>query len=130
MVQYLNEVKTLVDQIAAAGGHIEEEDIILYILRGLPQNYQSFKTSIRTMTQPLNLDQLYSFLITEEIHMANDLPNLAPADTFNTALFSTRGRGRRSRGRSYNNANTTKEATGPIPTCQICLKKGNTATDC
>ncbi|KAI0511276.1 hypothetical protein KFK09_011901 [Dendrobium nobile] len=56
MVQYLNEVKTLVDQISAAGGHIEEEDIILYILHGLPPHYQSFKTSIRTITQPLNLD--------------------------------------------------------------------------
>ncbi|PKU77855.1 Retrovirus-related Pol polyprotein from transposon TNT 1-94 [Dendrobium catenatum] len=130
MVQYLNDVKTIVDQIAAAGGHIEEEDIILYILRGLPPHYQSFKTSIRTMTQPLNLDQLYSFLISEEIHMANDLAVLAAPDASTTALFSSRGRGRRTRGRPYNNNTNQKDSTLSATTCQICLKKGHTANDC
>ncbi|KAI0528816.1 hypothetical protein KFK09_001359 [Dendrobium nobile] len=130
MVQYLNEVKTLVDQIAAAGGHIEEEDIILYILRGLPPQYQSFKTSIRTMTQPLNLDQLYSFLITEEIHMTADFANPAVTESSNTALFSNRGRGRRNRGRSYGSTHSVKESSTPAPTCQICLKRGHTANDC
>ncbi|PKU81996.1 Retrovirus-related Pol polyprotein from transposon TNT 1-94 [Dendrobium catenatum] len=120
----------LVDQISAAGGHIEEEDVILYILRGLPPTYNPFKTSIRTMTQPLNLDQLYSFLITEEIHIAAELANPAVLDTSNTVLFSSRGRGKRTRGRSYNNANTTKDSSTQLPTCQICLKRGHTATDC
>ncbi|XP_020677588.1 uncharacterized protein LOC110096148 [Dendrobium catenatum] len=129
-VQYLNEVKSLVDQIAVAGGHIDEEDTILYILRGLPPNYQSFKASIRSMTQPLNLDQLYSFLITEEIHMALNLASLAVTDTSNAVLFSSCGRGRRSRGCSYGPTNSTKESPTNAPTCQICLKKGHTANDC
>ncbi|PKU88027.1 Retrovirus-related Pol polyprotein from transposon TNT 1-94 [Dendrobium catenatum] len=120
MVQYLNDIKSLVDQIAAAGARVDEEDIILYILNGLPSTYQAFKTSIRTMTQPLNLDQLYSFLISEEIHVASDAARSAPLDNSNTALFVNRGRGRRGRGRSQ----------GTSQICQICLKKGHTATDC
>ncbi|KAI0498184.1 hypothetical protein KFK09_021425 [Dendrobium nobile] len=46
MSQYLMEIKSLVDRIAAAGSTIDQEDIILYILNGLPSSYQSFKTSI------------------------------------------------------------------------------------
>ncbi|PKU76067.1 Retrovirus-related Pol polyprotein from transposon TNT 1-94 [Dendrobium catenatum] len=130
MVQYLNEVKSLVDQISAAGGRIDEEDIILYILRGLPPSYQSFKTSIRTMTQPLNLDQLYAFLITEEIHMTSEASNIMAPDSSTMALLSNRGRGRRNRGRSYAPANVPKEQSTQVPTCQICLKRGHTATDC
>ncbi|KAI0496212.1 hypothetical protein KFK09_022521 [Dendrobium nobile] len=56
MAQYLNEVKLLVDQIEAAGYHVDFEDIILHILNGLPPAYQSFKTTIRTMTTPMSLD--------------------------------------------------------------------------
>ncbi|KAI0504979.1 hypothetical protein KFK09_015936 [Dendrobium nobile] len=35
IVQYLNEVKTLVDNIAAAGSKIDPEEIILHILNGI-----------------------------------------------------------------------------------------------
>ncbi|KAI0515851.1 hypothetical protein KFK09_008519 [Dendrobium nobile] len=45
MVQYLNEIKSLVDQIAAAGAKVDEEDIILYILNGLPGTYPQWTTT-------------------------------------------------------------------------------------
>ncbi|XP_020699913.1 uncharacterized protein LOC110112148 [Dendrobium catenatum] len=72
MAQYLTEIKKLVDQIASAGSTVDNEDIILHILNGLPSTYQSFKTSIRTMLHPISLDTLYALLISEEIHVQND----------------------------------------------------------
>ncbi|KAI0499908.1 hypothetical protein KFK09_018116 [Dendrobium nobile] len=58
MTQYLSDIKIIVDQIAAAGSSVDTEDIIHYILNGLPGSYQSFKTVIRTMLNPISLDQL------------------------------------------------------------------------
>ncbi|KAI0499725.1 hypothetical protein KFK09_017933 [Dendrobium nobile] len=75
MTQYLSEIKSLVDQIAVAGSSVDNEDVILYILKGLPTSYQSFKTSIRTMLNPISLDNLYSLLLSEEIHIMSDTAN-------------------------------------------------------
>ncbi|KAI0516541.1 hypothetical protein KFK09_009218 [Dendrobium nobile] len=69
MLQYLDQIKKLVDNIAAAGSTVDTEDIVLYILNGLPATYNSFKTAIRTSLQPINLDELYSLLSSEEINL-------------------------------------------------------------
>lgn len=39
MMRYLTEIKTIVDIIAAAGSNFDTEDIILYIINGLPSIY-------------------------------------------------------------------------------------------
>ncbi|PKU85370.1 Retrovirus-related Pol polyprotein from transposon TNT 1-94 [Dendrobium catenatum] len=147
MTQYLSNIKTIVDQISAAGAVLDTEDILLYILNGLPPSYQSFKTSIRTMLTPISLDNLYSLLLSEEINLAMDASRLSNNNNPNMALYSSRGRGARSRGRSTypilqptrnignGAANNTGNETTRIPrnnavTCQICLKKGHSAQDC
>ncbi|PKU67943.1 Retrovirus-related Pol polyprotein from transposon TNT 1-94 [Dendrobium catenatum] len=131
MSQYLPEIKTLVDNIAAAGSQVDTEDIILYILNGLPPSYQSFKTAIRTMLTPISLDNLYALLLSEEINIASDLSRISSVPDPNVALFSNRGRGRRSRGRgSPSHTNTNQSTAQQIVVCQICLKRGNAAPDC
>ncbi|PKU68904.1 Retrovirus-related Pol polyprotein from transposon TNT 1-94 [Dendrobium catenatum] len=94
MVQYLFEIKGKVDAIAAAGSAIEEEDIIHYTLNGLPITYQSFKIVIRTHPNPISIDDFYSMLCSEELHLNVDMNrnanNLPPADP-NLALAATRG---------------------------------------
>ncbi|XP_020688969.1 uncharacterized protein LOC110104283 [Dendrobium catenatum] len=95
MTQYLTEIKKIVDQIASTGCIVGAEDIILYIVNGLPPLYQPFKTSIRTMLTSISLDNLYALLISEEIHLQNEAAHLpTPADP-NMALYTRRGRGRR-----------------------------------
>ncbi|KAI0509831.1 hypothetical protein KFK09_010428 [Dendrobium nobile] len=131
MTQYLTEIKTLVDKIAAAGSVVDTEDIILYILNGLPPSYQSFKTAIRTMLTPIHLDQLYPLLLSEEVNLANDAAKTTGNSDPNTALFVSRGRGRRSRGRSSTNtARESRNSTSATLTCQICLKRGHSAASC
>ncbi|KAI0497520.1 hypothetical protein KFK09_020751 [Dendrobium nobile] len=130
MIQYLKEVKSIVDQIAAVGSTVDNEDIILYILNGLPMSYQSFKTYIRTMQTPLNLDQLYPLLISEEIHLAADNARATPIADSQTALFASRGRGHRSRTRFPPSGNQSKEQSSKTPaTCQTCLKRGHNAME-
>ncbi|KAI0498250.1 hypothetical protein KFK09_021491 [Dendrobium nobile] len=94
VTQYLSAIKTIADQISASGSTVDNEDVILYILNGLPPSYQSFKTAIRTMLHPLSLDQLYPLLLSEEINIASDSARASsdPDPTF--ALFTYRGRGR------------------------------------
>ncbi|PKU72370.1 hypothetical protein MA16_Dca025573 [Dendrobium catenatum] len=91
MTQYLLEIKTVIDQIAATGSSVDAEDIIHHILNGLPQSYQSFKTAIRTMLTLLSLDQLYPLLLSEEINLASDVARAQPNPDPATALFTYRG---------------------------------------
>ncbi|PKU84511.1 hypothetical protein MA16_Dca003024 [Dendrobium catenatum] len=126
MTQYLIEIKTLVDQIAAAGSAVDTEDIILYTLNELPPPYQSFKTAIRTMLTPINLDQLYPLLLSEEVNLATEAARSNVNPDPNTTLFHYRERGRRSRGRNISNNNSSDRSPASASLiCQICLKKGH-----
>ncbi|PKU87110.1 Retrovirus-related Pol polyprotein from transposon TNT 1-94 [Dendrobium catenatum] len=143
MTQYLLEIKTKIDSLAAAGSPINDEEVIHYTLNGLPQNYQAFKTAIRTNLRPVTLDELYTLLCSEELNLAHEatkeIQSLQISGN-NTAFTATRGRGRgrnsSSRGhntsRSNNNSNYNRSAKSPKPsvTCQICGKFGHTAVRC
>ncbi|XP_020705161.1 uncharacterized protein LOC110116056 [Dendrobium catenatum] len=89
-------------ELFTAGSNIDSEDIVLYILNGLPPSYQAFKTAIRTKRGPLSLDELYSYLLTEEINLATETSRQHSTSDPNTALYASRGHGRRGRGRSFN----------------------------
>lgn len=71
MAQYLSNIKSKVDLIAAAGSPITIEDLIYYILNGLPASYQSFKTAICINLKPISIDDLYSLLCSEETLQIN-----------------------------------------------------------
>ncbi|KAI0489264.1 hypothetical protein KFK09_029106 [Dendrobium nobile] len=131
MTQYLAEIKTLVDQIAAAGSKVDTEDVILYILNGLPISYQSFKTAIRTMLHPISLDQLYPLLLSEEINLASDaLRNTSTTDP-SLALYANRGKFRKNKPKNQNAASSSaRNSASQNIFCQICLKKGHSAPNC
>ncbi|PKU60409.1 Retrovirus-related Pol polyprotein from transposon TNT 1-94 [Dendrobium catenatum] len=114
MTQYLAEIKNLVDQIVASGSTVDNEDIILYILNGLPSSYQAFKTSIRIMLNPISLENLYPLLLSEEINIACDAArNLQPADP-HLAMYAYRGKARRTK--QKHRLNTNYVPTAPSTT--------------
>lgn len=80
-------IKSLVDNIVASGAKIDIEDIILYILNGLPSQYQSFKTAIRTKLNPIRLKDLYSLLISKEINVVADLAKEIPGIQSHAAMY-------------------------------------------
>ncbi|KAI0493266.1 hypothetical protein KFK09_027542 [Dendrobium nobile] len=141
MQQYLDQIKKIVDSIAAAGSKVDTKDIVLSILNGLPATYNSFKTAIRTSLQPISLDYLYSLLCSEEIHLYHQR-NQEIQQSDNTALLSNRGNGYRSKNQRFrgktsapkpqssNDNPTTLRTSAPRPQCQICGKPGHSALNC
>ncbi|PKU83150.1 Retrovirus-related Pol polyprotein from transposon TNT 1-94 [Dendrobium catenatum] len=96
MLQYMDQIKKIVDNTAAAGSNVDTEDIVLYILNGLPAMYNPFKTAIRTSLQLISLDDLYSLLCSEEINLHHQHnQELQQSDT--AALFSGRNTSYRSK---------------------------------
>ncbi|KAI0527073.1 hypothetical protein KFK09_002670 [Dendrobium nobile] len=86
MQQYLTQIKNIVDNISASGSKLDPEDIVHYILNGLPATYNSFNTYMRTSPLPADLDSLYSLLCSEEIHANQD--NQRENSTDQTAFYS------------------------------------------
>ncbi|PKU82537.1 Retrovirus-related Pol polyprotein from transposon TNT 1-94 [Dendrobium catenatum] len=122
MLQYVSDIKHRVDAIRAAGSNIEDEDIVLYTLNGLPTSYNAFKTAIRTKKHTIHLDELYSLLCSEEVNITGD------------QAFRGRGRGL-SRGRFHNaRGGHASSMGGRRPDshieCKICLKPGHSAANC
>ncbi|KAI0493654.1 hypothetical protein KFK09_023775 [Dendrobium nobile] len=143
MMQYLTKIKALVDNIVAAGSHLDSEDIILHILNGLPQSYNPFKTSICTSQLPISLEVLYSLLCSEEIHQQTEVQRDTSLLTDNTVLYANRAassrgrntsRGFRGRGASFRSSSNNPSRPPPgdqnRPTCQICGKSDHVAMYC
>ncbi|KAI0510263.1 hypothetical protein KFK09_010864 [Dendrobium nobile] len=129
MLQYLQQIKTIVDNIASVGSVIDQEDFLLYILNGLPPSYNALKTTIRAMQTTMDLDNLYSLLITKEINLQSEAVRQINLGDSSTALYSNIGRGRRGRARS--SSQQSRPSNSSIPQCQINLQqKGHLAHNC
>jgi hypothetical protein len=57
---YFNKVKTLVDELAAAGKKIEDEEMVSYILSGLDFHYNPIVSSVLGQIDPISLSDLYT----------------------------------------------------------------------
>ncbi|PKU81629.1 Retrovirus-related Pol polyprotein from transposon TNT 1-94 [Dendrobium catenatum] len=128
MMQYLQQIKTIVDNIASAGSAIDQEDVLLYTLNGLPPSYNALKTTIRAMQSTMDLDSLYSLLLSEEINLQSETFRQIQLGDSSTTLYSNRGLGWRGRARS--SSQQSRPSTSSIPRCQICNKKGHLAHYC
>ncbi|PKU77916.1 hypothetical protein MA16_Dca023496 [Dendrobium catenatum] len=94
-------------------------------------SYKSFKTSIRTMLNPISLNNMYALLLNEEINIAMDASRNTNGPNPNLTLYSSRGRGRKNRGRaSPTISNSSRYSSSTTLICQICAKKGHLASDC
>ncbi|KAL0920813.1 hypothetical protein M5K25_009983 [Dendrobium thyrsiflorum] len=131
MTQYLQQIKSLVDNIDATGSQVDTEDIIIYTINGFPNSYQAFKTSIQTKLTPISLEDLYSLLISEEINISSEQAKEIPTTDLHHALLSYCGRAYMGRGRLSRNS-VPNRPTNPTSTvnCQICGKLSHSAQHC
>ncbi|KAH0983303.1 hypothetical protein GBA52_010480 [Prunus armeniaca] len=67
MSQYLKSIKHITDSLAAAGTPLSSAALVVHTLNGLPVEYLSFVTSIRTRSTPFVIDELHSLLLSEEL---------------------------------------------------------------
>ena len=147
-IDYFTKMKGFSDEMAAAGRSIGDDELVEYILTGLPVEYESLVTSLVTRVESVTVDELYSQLLNYETRM--DLVQGADQSSANMAGRgggrgnnrgrggSYRGRGRGplnggSRGRGHRNnqqggGSNNKKQDKPI--CQVCFKEGHTAARC
>lgn len=65
--EYLKSVKEISDLLAATGSTVDDGDLLVYILNGLPAEFDSFSTSIRVRSDDVTIDELHALLINEEL---------------------------------------------------------------
>jgi hypothetical protein len=139
---YFNRVKNLADSLVAAGAPVRDDEVVAYILTGLPEEYDSLVTSVTTRAEPMPLGEVYTNLLSFEVRLIN-----RNGGHTLTANYASRGgcggchngrtgghSGGRSGGRSggcHNNTHTgDRSNTGDRPRCQICGRPNHMAPQC
>jgi hypothetical protein len=144
---YFTKMKGFSDEMVAAGQPITDDELIEYILTGLPTEYESLVTSLITRVESVTIDELYSQLLNFETRM--DLVQGGDQSSANMAGRGGRGnnRGRggpyhgRGRGppnggghgrgqRSNHQGGDSNNKKLDKPICQVCFKEGHTAARC
>ena len=72
MEDYLAQIKSLADQLALAASPIEDEDLVLITLNGLPSEYNALKVAIRARSEAITMEDLASLLCSEALHIEAD----------------------------------------------------------
>jgi hypothetical protein len=160
MANYFSKMKNYADEMAASGQLLSDEDFTIYVLTGLDEEfYNPLVSSIVTRVEPISLSELYSQMLSYELHV--DKQSGGGYDSQFSANATARGHGtsqcggpstRRGHGRGHgpsrgfsspqsrggfsNNSNYRCPApTDPSggqnrPRCQVCFKLGHTANVC
>lgn len=72
MASYLQQFKTLTDQLAASHSPISDDDLLISILNGLPSKYRPFASSINARFVTITTEELHSLLVAEEICLQDE----------------------------------------------------------
>lgn len=67
---YLQQIKQLTDTLAAVSSWLDDEDIILYTINGLPPEFDAFSTTIRLHPTQISLNELHDLLTIEDQHIS------------------------------------------------------------
>ena len=73
MEEYLSQIEDILHQLALASSWIEDEDLILLTLNGLPEEYDAFKTAIYAKSDVISMEELCALLCSESIHVENKI---------------------------------------------------------
>lgn len=71
MQEYLYKIKQIKYQLTASGESISDIDILIYILKDLPESYRPFQIAIRICAKyaPMTVKELHSLLLVEELSL-------------------------------------------------------------
>jgi hypothetical protein len=130
---YFGKIKNLATEMAMAHGILRDDEILTYLLAGLPAEYDPYVTSMMTKDS-ITLDDAYAHLVAFEAHQLKH----------QTALqLNYAGRGGQSRGRGHSyrghacsrggappHSNGDRRGPSSCPPCQICGKVGHTGIRC
>lgn len=69
IVEYVDKMRSLGDEMAAAGRRIEDGVVVEYILAGLDIDFNAVVTALVTRTDPVSVNEMYSQLLVFETWM-------------------------------------------------------------
>lgn len=148
VAEYVGKMRSLSDEMAAAGRTLSEEELVEYILLGLDYEYNGVVASIVSRTTLITVSDAYSQLLAFETRLTLQGASNSGASSTNSASRAGRGGGyNRGRGGALgcsagqgcgspqgNNNNFRKNGNGhgksSSPRCQVCKKEGHTTDRC
>ncbi|GMQ10680.1 hypothetical protein CsSME_00053589 [Camellia sinensis var. sinensis] len=71
MDEYLNQIRNIANQLSFASTTVEDEDLVLLTLNGLPDECEALKTTIRARVEAITMEDLSSLLYSEAIYVEN-----------------------------------------------------------
>jgi hypothetical protein len=153
MTEYFNKMRSLGEEMAAAGRRLEDDELVEYILIGLDFDYNPIVSSVLSRSDSMPLSELYAQLLAFETHLELmgqgshvSLDNMAGrgcgafgrgfgrggnrgrGQPTGRGCSGNRGAGASQRGggqcRNFNNGHDNR------PPCQIRYKTGHTVERC
>ncbi|KAM2234494.1 hypothetical protein PS1_012962 [Malus domestica] len=68
--EYLQQIKEVTDALAVVGALVDDRDLLLIILNGLPDDYDSFVDYVQFRLANTSVDDLHGFLLSKEMALA------------------------------------------------------------
>lgn len=157
VVEYIQQMKNTVDELAMAQAPVDENDLIIFILNGLSTEYREISTAIRARESAISLEVLHDKLTDFEqvIHQDDAIiactvtaniekkgrnnfqrggnssrSNYSNPDGNRGNYQSDENRGNYLTGRRSQNQNSSGNYNNNKPTCQLCNKYGHSAGTC
>jgi hypothetical protein len=97
VAEYVRRMRSLGDDMAAAGRSLDDDDMVEYILTGLDEEYDSMVSSVLTRTDPISVGELYSHMLAFETRIELRNKNNSFGSSSNAVSYGHgRGRPRRS----------------------------------
>jgi gag-polypeptide of LTR copia-type len=84
-VQYIQSIQSLVDRLRSVGSEVSEEDLILYTLQRLGNEYENFVKVVSMRSGTLSLSELQSLLFSHEARLKASLASLISSPLVNHA---------------------------------------------
>ncbi|KAI3935864.1 hypothetical protein MKW92_042353 [Papaver armeniacum] len=89
VAEYVQEVKSISDSLAAINDKVGESDIVMYVLNGLGRDYDNFVISIHNRETPISFADLKAKVLTHEQWLkAQHLETTISLDSITNSLFS------------------------------------------
>ncbi|KAF3773674.1 Retrovirus-related Pol polyprotein from transposon TNT 1-94 [Nymphaea thermarum] len=142
MLEYLNEIKSVSDQLAAIGHPVSDKDKVQQALSGRGTDFDIFCTALEVLPVLPSFKDLKAKLFQHEASRVQR-HNLIPSNSHNVLITGTHAlQGNRTRtwtpqarmGRGIlptpPGMNTTSGTSRRVPTCFYCNKRGHVKSEC
>ena len=123
---YLFEVDSLMMQITAVGGKIEEDEILATVFRGLPTSWESIITALEVRTPRITWEEAKTILLNEG--RRRKASNSSSRERDENAFYGNQKGGKK--GKSYDKSGKNSGDKSFMGKCFKCGQTGHKKADC